>query len=531
MLHGTRTVLYARFSSDNQRSESIDAQVRAMTDYCKHNNLTIIHTYIDEAKSATTDRRPSFQQMISDSVKQEFDIVLVHKLDRFARNRYDSAVYKRELKKNGVTVYSVLENLDDSPESIMMESVLEGMSEYYSQNLAREVMKGMRETALQCKHTGGKPPLGFDVDTNTHKLIINEYEAATVRLIFSMYLEGFGYESISEQLNKQGRKTKFGQSFSKSSLKGILTNIKYTGVYVFNRSASKAADGTRNSHKYKDKDEQIIIEGGVPRIIDDETYYKVQDIMKNRTHMGCRDTAKERYILSGKVFCKDCGHAMSGYCSYSGRNKDKYAGYRCTSRKFDCRNKAVNRDYLEHYVIEILDKEIFNAKTMKSIERRIAKQYDLADTDYAHRLESIDKELIAIEESLQNVADAISKGIKSQTLTEHLTTLEYKRDALEAEKAGLMIRGKRAAKALDTQAILDEYNELRTDTQSFRFKVFIDDYIDSIIVGRYDVKVRLKTGLGMFDSLDTEHLITRQAIYQRSKNKNEISHNHRRDSK
>ena len=168
---------------------------------------------------------------------------------------------------------------------------------------------------------------------------------------------------------------------------------------------------------------------------------------------------------------------------------------------------------------------------MKNIERRIAKQYDLADTDYAHRLESIDKELIAIEESLQNVADAISKGIKSQTLTERLTTLEYKRDALEAEKAGLMIRGKRVAKALDTQAILDEYNALRTDTQSFRFKVFIDDYIDSIIVGRYDVKVRLKTGLGMFDSLDTEHLITRQAIYQRSKNKNEISYNHRRDSK
>ena len=143
-----KVALYARFSSDNQRSESIDAQIRAMTSYCKQHKFTIVDTYIDEAKSATTDRRPAFQQMISDSSNHNFDILLVHKLDRFARNRYDSAVYKRELKKNGVLVYSVLENLDDSPESIMMEAVLEGMSEYYSQNLAREVMKGMRETAL-----------------------------------------------------------------------------------------------------------------------------------------------------------------------------------------------------------------------------------------------------------------------------------------------------------------------------------------------------------------------------------------------
>ena len=125
---GNRVALYARFSSDNQRSESIDAQIRAMTAYCQHHHYLIVSTYIDEAKSATTDRRPQFQQMVDDSRKGIFDIVLVHKLDRFARNRYDSAVYKRELKKNGVSVYSVLENLDDSPESIMMESVLEGMA-------------------------------------------------------------------------------------------------------------------------------------------------------------------------------------------------------------------------------------------------------------------------------------------------------------------------------------------------------------------------------------------------------------------
>ena len=130
-----------RFSSDNQRSESTDAQVRAMKEYCKRKNIEIVDIYVDEAKSATTDKRPAFQQMIADSSKRIFDAVIVHKLDRFARNRYDSAFYKRELKKNGVSLYSVLENLDDSPESIILESVLEGMSEYYSQNLSRETKK------------------------------------------------------------------------------------------------------------------------------------------------------------------------------------------------------------------------------------------------------------------------------------------------------------------------------------------------------------------------------------------------------
>ncbi|MDO5479729.1 MAG: recombinase family protein, partial [Clostridia bacterium] len=271
-----RVALYARFSSDNQRSESIDAQIRAMKAYCKQHNFVIVDTYVDEAKSATTDKRPAFQQMISDSANHGFDILLVHKLDRFARNRYDSAVYKRELKKNGVLVYSVLENLDDSPESIMMEAVLEGMSEYYSQNLARETMKGMRETALQCKHTGGKPPLGYDVDEVSKRLVINPEEAETVKIIFGMYSEGYGYSPILERLWKEGRKTKCGKDFAKNSLYSILTNPKYQGMYVFNRSSAKSIAGTRNTHSYKDDDEIIAIDGGCPEIVSKEIYDKVQ---------------------------------------------------------------------------------------------------------------------------------------------------------------------------------------------------------------------------------------------------------------
>ena len=238
MLNIPRVAQYARFSSDNQRSESIDAQIRAMNQFCKQNHWQVVSTYTDEARSATTDNRPQFQQMITDSSKGLFDIVLVHKLDRFSRDRYDSAIYKKKLKRNKVRLCSVLERMDDSPESIMMESVLEGMAEYYSKNLSREVMKGMNETALQCKHTGGCPPLGYRLNSE-RMLEIEPHEAEAVRIIFQMYADGYGYTAIADRLNSLGYEPKRGGRFGKNSLGSILDNEKYTGVYVFNKSAPK----------------------------------------------------------------------------------------------------------------------------------------------------------------------------------------------------------------------------------------------------------------------------------------------------
>ena len=152
-------VAYARYSSDNQREESITAQLRAIHSWAESNGHTIVKEYIDEALSARTDKRPNFLKMIEDSKIEDWNGVVVHKLDRFSRNRYNSAVYKKILRDSGKKLFSVLEKLDDSPESIIMESMLEGLSEYYSANLAREVKKGLKENALNCKHNGGTPPL------------------------------------------------------------------------------------------------------------------------------------------------------------------------------------------------------------------------------------------------------------------------------------------------------------------------------------------------------------------------------------
>lgn len=219
-----KAVLYARFSSDNQREKSIEAQLRAMHDYCKRNGIVVIHEYCDRAKSATTDDRPEFLKMVAAAKTGDFDFAIVHKLDRFSRNRYDSAFYKRELKKNGVPLLSVLEQMDDSPESIILESVLEGMSEYYSKNLAREVMKGMRESAMACRYVGGWISYGFQVDKDTHKYVIDEYEAEAVRIMFRDVANGCGYNVVLKKLNTMGYRTRLGNTFSKETMYEMLRN-------------------------------------------------------------------------------------------------------------------------------------------------------------------------------------------------------------------------------------------------------------------------------------------------------------------
>ena len=505
--------LYARFSSDNQRSESIDAQIRAMKTYCKQRNFVIVNTYVDEAKSATTDRRPAFQQMIADSKDGNFNILLVHKLDRFARNRYDSAVYKRELKKNGVMVYSVLENLDNSPESIMMEAVLEGMSEYYSQNLAREVMKGMRETALQCKHTGGIPPLGYDVDPETQKLVINEQEAKTVRLIFNMYSKGHGYADILETLHLGNHKTKRGCGFLKSSLYSILTNPKYQGTYVFNRSSSKDANGRRNTHLYKSNEEIIAIDGGCPQIVDTATFQNVQERLHNNKHAGRRNAAKHNYLLSGKVRCAECGGSMVGSTRPSGRSKLLHSTYRCLSKAYACNNKEINRDYLERYTISLLEKHIFNATAMKRITKQLKQEAVNQGKKDQDRIDKLQDKLAEVTSALNNVADAVGAGLLSDVLVNRLAELENEK--AEIEEALSMDPVTAQEVSIDPQAILAEYADLKKTPASPTYKDFLQKFIASIEVDRYSVTFVLRTGLGIYPSLDARISVRRQEIYQK----------------
>ena len=358
----TKVVAYARYSSDNQRQESIDAQVRAITEYCRKNSFELLKIYQDEAQSATNDQRDQFLQMIEDSKQRNFEYIIVHKLDRFARNRYDSAFYKRELRTNGVKLLSVLEQLDDSPESVILESVLEGMAEYYSMNLAREVRKGMNENALQAKHNGGTPPLGFNVDPDK-SYSLNESEAQAVRIIFEMYASGHGYGGIATDLNAKGFKTKRGMSFGKNSIHDILINEKYIGRYIFNLRESKKT----GNRVYKSEDQITRIDGAMPQIISFELWNRVQSRLASQLKPRMNSTYE--YLLTGKIECGQCGSAYVGNSFVNGRNGSKYYCYTCSSRsrKSGCTNKRVNASKLESLVIEMLREKVLNDESIEKL--------------------------------------------------------------------------------------------------------------------------------------------------------------------
>ena len=430
-----KAAAYCRFSSDLQREESIDAQLRAIKDYADRNNMVVATEYIDRAKSATTDNRPEFLQMIKDSAKGEFTIVVVHKLDRFSRNRYDSAYYKRQLKRNGVSIRSVLENIDDSPESILLESVIEGLSEYYSKNLAREVMKGLKENARKGKHTGGTPPLGYDVDKNTNELIINEHEAEAVKVIFKRIIEGADYGELIRELQYKGYKTKRGNVFGKNSIYSILNNEKYIGNFIYNRSVGKDIDGKRNGHKFKPEEEWIRLEGAIPRIVSDEDFKIVQRILKSRMQLRKSSQAKHIYLLSGKVVCGVCGSNYNGDSRKRG-DGSVWCSYQCNRRKRTtgvvCRNREISRDYIDRIVLKKLAEYVFSDKYISKVTDEYNTYLIEQNGDYIEKKKAYQKKIKALKEDIDSIVDLLIKT-KSETLIGRLSDLEDEKKKLEKE--------------------------------------------------------------------------------------------------
>ena len=422
-----KAVIYARYSSDNQREESIDAQVRACREYAVKLNMEVVGEYIDHALSATSDDRPEFLRMVDDSTGAGWSYVIVHKLDRFARNRYDAAIYRKRLRLNGARLVSVLENLDDSPESSILESVLEGMAEYYSRNLSREVKKGLKENALQRRTTGGKPPLGYDLDSDGH-YIINEEEAKAVRLIFLWYLRGNGYKSIAQQLADMGIRTKRGSLFSPISVHDIIRNEKYMGLLVYRKYARNEA-GKFDRHRRTNilEDQSLIsIPGGIPAIVSPEDWEAANSSMDTKSRKG-RTKAKRVYLLSGLIFCGECGSSMpangstpTGSMYYCGNKK----------RKQGCTMPAVACHRAEAAVIAALKEHILGQGVL---DRLLPKMEEAANKKAAEATldqQAVRDELQRVDSQVSALADTIVAMGGSPALTQRLKGLEDRKREL-----------------------------------------------------------------------------------------------------
>lgn len=483
-----KVAIYARYSSDNQRQESIDAQLRAAKDFCDKNDHEIVRIYHDEALSATTDQRDQFLQMIDDSKHGWFNGVVVHKLDRFARNRYDSAFYKRELKMNGVRIISILEQLDDSPEAVILESVLEGMAEYYSKNLSREVRKGMNENALKGIHNGGTPPLGFNVNQDK-TYSINETEAQAVRMIFDMYAKGFGYMMIANTLNEQGYKTKRGSMFGKNSIAEILRNEKYLGRYVFNKRLSKKS----GNRQFKSDDQITRIDDALPRIISNEIWDKVH--AKMNSQLKPRMNATRVYLLTGHLECGLCGSNYVGASYVRGRNGEKYYIYACTNRdtKNGCKNKNIRADKLEKYVIDFIKRELLSDD---AIERLSLMVYDIVN-DAVNINKDLAADLIKKRDLLKSQIDKLfdlylDGGIDKSVIVERTNRMKEEAEQYDARLNELNVSD---FEDLEQERIkrymLDMRNKLDDADDNVK-KVIIEAMIDKIIIYPDDVKVIFK---------------------------------------
>lgn len=475
--------------------ESIDAQLRAIEEYTNKNNIQIVKTFIDRAKSATSANRPEFQNMIKfcEADNTGISMVIVHKLDRFSRDKYDSAMYKQKLKVNGIRVVSVLENLNDSPESVILESVIEGMAQYYSANLAREVAKGQKENALKALHNGGDAPLGYDVE-HDKTYTINEEEAQAVKIIFDMYVKGYSYSNIIDELNELGYKTKRGNKFGKNSLHGILSNEKYTGVYVFNKTQRKGVNGKRNGHKQKSEEEIIKVEGGMPQIIDKETFNQAQEMMQRRKKSPGAHKATTTYLLTGIIRCGECGHAMQG-----NKRKDKYGNdyisYRCGCRKQkrDCKNREIKRDCLETFILQELEKNILNDEAIPALSEALNKKLKESNDNNAELLKNLENKLEKVNKEISNILNAIMNGIVNNMLKEKLDELEQVKLNLDLKMSELKIENKE----IDTVGITEDqirvmfsqFSQFIKERNIPECKKFIGDYIKEVIIYKDYIEV------------------------------------------
>ena len=426
-----KAVIYARYSSDMQREESIDAQVRACTYYARQYQYEIVHVYADRAQSGKrTKNREQFLQMIADASDGGFEVILVHKLNRFGRNTLEVLEYKNSLEDMGIELISVTERLESTPEGKLMLIIIAGMNEFYSDNLSQEVMKGLKENAYQCKFTGGVPALGYKVDPESKKLIIDEREAPIVQLIFRRYSNGWSYNMIIDELTRLGYHTKYGKPFGKNSLFELLRNEKYIGVYTFNRAAKRKRDGTRNYHATKDPSEIIRIPGGCPALIDKETFEKVQNIMSENRKMSLQQHGQKVYILSGKLFCTNCGARMYGNCKTT-RGKTHFY-YVCSNswRKHKCTSRHIPAEELEDEIIEMLQTLICSPEFLQKVSQQLQNDAQKNQEITRKQRESAAKRLQSINFKIKNLLNLVSQGIDFEEVAETLSTLKQEKETL-----------------------------------------------------------------------------------------------------
>lgn len=397
-----KAVIYARYSSDSQTEQSIEGQLRVCQEYAMNQGVLIVDTYIDRAMTGTNDNRAAFQKMLKDSSRKQWQYVIVYKLDRFSRNKFESVIHKKTLRDNGVTILSAMENLTDSPEGRMMETVLEGFNQYFSEELTQKVNRGLKESWRKGNATGGQQIFGYDVVDK--KYVINEYESAIVKEAFTKYSQGYKAVAIAQIFKECGYRRKNGMLVDHKYLYFILHNKRYTGVV---------------EHQGEIYDKIF------PRIISDELWNVVNAINEENKLAPSRKKEIFDYILSGKLICGECKHKMGGESGTS-HTGDIHYYYICLSRRkkrAKCTTKAVLKQWLEDIVINATVKMLESTAAIHNVAQEIFNLHtkQVADNSALKLIEQKRKEAVKAQ---NNMIKAIEQGIITEATKSRLTELE-----------------------------------------------------------------------------------------------------------
>ena len=408
-------VIYARYSSDNQREESIEGQIRECTAYAERNGITVVRHYIDRAFSAKTDHRPDFQQMIRDSNKKLFEIVLVWKFDRFARNRFDSANYKMILKKNNVHLISVMEPIAEGSQGILVETLLEGMAEYYSAELSEKVIRGQTENALKGKCTGGTGTIGYKIDADKFYRI-DSLVAPLVLEAFQRYDNGEKIVEILNYLNAKGVRNMLGGKLTCSSMNTMLKNRRYIGELSFR---------------------DTVVPDAIPAIVPKDLFDRVQKRLEKNKRAPAHGKADEEYLLTTKLFCGKCGALMFGESGTSATGRTYYY-YKCATakRRKGCNKKTVQKEWLENLVVQETMKLIHDDAVIERIVQLVMDFQNQENTT----IPLLEKQLREVDRKLDNLMKAIEEGLFTRTTKERLDALEAQKDELTAKIADEKLR-------------------------------------------------------------------------------------------
>jgi DNA invertase Pin-like site-specific DNA recombinase/archaellum component FlaC len=479
-----KVALYARVSSEKQAEKdlSIPAQLGAMRKYAADHDWDVSNEFVDEAESARTANRPAFKEMIA-HVRQKncgFETILVWKLSRFARNREDSIVYKSLLKKHNVSLISINERVDDTPGGKLFEGMIEVIDEFYSTNLAEDTRRGLRENASRGFCNGGIAPVGYKSKTVTvgankkTKLEPDEAFAPVVKRIFDMAAKGSGAKEIVNTLNSEGLRTRAGGPWYKTHVYFILKNEVYTGTLVW---------GRRNR-----KDGAVRVENCHPALVDSKVFAKVQAQLAARQpkviHPRC---VSSDYLLSGLVYCGQCGATMVGSSAKSSRFHYYACQNYCKKGKGACDAKLVGRAVLEGFVIDRLKSNILTDENIIQLINLTNEEIDHAKDDSREKIAALDGQLGALRGRLSKLYDALETGkVNLEDLSPRIKDLKRQIDAAEREREAAAEDAQ--AERLSPPAVnsLDEYvsdlKELLSSASMVERRSFIRAFVKRIEV-------------------------------------------------